>query len=69
MNICSITCTTVCQAGMREPPTACLTDGTLVVRVRSSHQITAATDSPTNTDTARRHAGTANGPGAETPST
>lgn len=52
----------VCQTGMIAPPTAFLTDGTSVVRVRSSHHITAAMEAPTVTEIARRMAGTLNGP-------
>lgn len=50
------------QTGMIAPPTAFLTDGTSVVRVRSSHHITAAMEAPTVTEIARRMAGTLNGP-------
>ena len=52
----------VCQTGISAPPTAFLTDGTVVVRVRSSHQITAAMEAPTVTEIARRMAGMLNGP-------
>ena len=62
IKICSSTCTMVCQTGISAPPTAFLTDGTVVVRVRSSHQITAAMEAPTVTEIARRMAGTLNGP-------
>ena len=63
IKICSSTCTMVCQTGISAPPTAFLTDGTVVVRVRSSHQITAAMEAPTVTEIARRMAGTLNGTG------
>ena len=69
MKICNSTCTTVCHNGMRSPFTAFFTDGTRAVRVRSSHQANAAMDRPTNTDIARLHAGTSNGPGCPSPST
>ena len=62
MKICSSTCTMVCQTGISAPPTAFLTDGTVVVRVRSSHQITAAMEAPTVTEMRRRRAGTLKGP-------
>lgn len=62
IKICSSTCTMVCQTGISAPPTAFLTDGTVVVRVRSSHQITAAMEAPTVTEIARRMAGTLKGP-------
>ena len=62
MKICSSTCMTVCQIGISSPFTAFLTDGTFVLRVRSSHQMIAATLAPTMTETARRNGGTLNGP-------
>lgn len=62
MKICSSTCTMVCHTGINAPPTAFLTDGTVVVRVRSSHQITAAMEAPTVTEMRRRRAGTLKGP-------
>ena len=62
MKICSSTCTMVCQAGISAPPTAFLTDGTFVARVRNSHQITAAIEAPAVTEMSRRRAGTLKGP-------
>lgn len=62
MKICSSTCTTVCQIGIISPFTAFLTDGTFVLRVRNSHQITAAMAAPAVTEISRRITGTLNGP-------
>ena len=62
IKICSSTCTMVCQTGIISPFTAFLTDGTFVLRVRNSHQITAAMAAPAVTEISRRITGTLNGP-------
>ena len=63
MKICNSTCATVCHAGISVPRTACRTDGTACVLVRSSHHSSAAQEAPMMSDNARRTGCVRNGPG------